>query len=84
MAPHLATPELGAMIRAAITYERRRGGVRVLSLAVGDQYGLTTAVAHEMLLFALTATQKPVVVDTSGRMYRVPRSRVRRLLVWAD
>jgi hypothetical protein len=64
-----------------IEYERRRGGIKVLSLDVGQQYGLTAAVAHEVLLFALTATEKPVVVDAAGRLYRVPRCRVRALLV---
>lgn len=73
------------MLRARVTYRRRNGkGERVLDLVLGDDYGLTSDVAHEFLLFAMTAAQKPVVFDAHGRYYRVPRPRLTSLVVWVD
>jgi hypothetical protein len=72
------------MIRAQIIYERRGGrGFRVLDLDLGALYGLTAEVAHDVLLCAVTAGTKPVVCDTAGRFYRLPRQRLRSLAVYS-
>lgn len=70
------------MIRTRITYRRRSGaGERVLDLVLGDDYGTTSDLAHEVLLTVLAA-RKPVVIDASGRAYRIPRPRLTSLTVW--
>jgi hypothetical protein len=74
--------QLACMLRARITYERRNDrGMKVLDLAIGDHYGLTADVAHEVLL-VVTAARKPIVVDANGRFFRVPRKRLRSVMVW--
>jgi hypothetical protein len=74
--------QLAFMLRAQIAYKRRSGrGMKVLDLAIGDHYGLTADVAHEVLL-VVTAARKPIVVDASGRFYRVPRKRLCSVMVW--
>jgi hypothetical protein len=75
--------QVGDMIRARIAYERRGGvGLRLLELDLGPAYGLTADLAHDVLLFALTAATKPVVVSAAGELYRIPRSRLRSVVVW--
>jgi hypothetical protein len=73
------------MIKARVSYDARPAGrAKHLCVSLGDQYGLTADVAHDVLLVALTAATKPVVVDREGRMYRVPRTRLRQVVVWCE
>jgi hypothetical protein len=78
--------EIGAMIRAQISFKRRRRGavLQVLDLNIGTLYGLTAHEAHQVLLFALTAAKKPVVADAAGAFYRIPQSWLHSLIVWSS
>jgi hypothetical protein len=49
---------------------------------IGNAYGLTSDVAHALVLFALTASERPVVVDVAGVAHEIPRGSIRTLIVW--
>jgi hypothetical protein len=71
------------MIMAAISISTRAGD-RILTrrhfLATG--YGDTPELAHALLVLALTSSTHPVLVDADGVFHRIPRRRLRTILVW--
>lgn len=71
------------MIVAAIGI-RSRNGDRVLTrvFELGDSYGYTAELAHEVVTIALTAASQPVVFDAAGTIWRVPRRRLAFVAVW--
>jgi hypothetical protein len=72
------------MLMAAI--EMRSSGDRSprnLTLEIGNRYGMTGDIAHEVLLLCVLGADKPVVVDRKDRMYRLARTRVSAVVVWA-
>jgi hypothetical protein len=81
MARGVGGQHLCHMIQASITYRSRSGSCCKL-LSLGSRYGVTADVAHEVVLAALTACQKPVLLDGTGRLHRFPRGRITRVLVW--
>jgi hypothetical protein len=71
------------MIRAAITYRRRKGtSVRRLVVELSQGYGVDAKTAHELLSLALVAATHPVVLDSSGEIHRIPKKRLVGFLVW--
>jgi hypothetical protein len=71
------------MLMAQITYEVPGGGTATHLLRLGDHYGFTADVVHQVLLVVVTASKKPVVVDAAGRLHPFLRTGIRALAVWS-
>lgn len=57
-------------------------GTLNLIIPPAEGYGNTSEIAHEILLLCITAAERPVVVDTFGGFYRIPKDFVRAVVTW--
>lgn len=55
-------------------------GTTAVEVRVGDGYGATPEVAHDVLLICLTATEWPVVVAADGTTWWIPAGTLRALI----
>jgi hypothetical protein len=71
------------MVRAAIGYRHRKGtSIRHLVVDLSEGYGGDAKTAHDLLSVALLAATRPVVIDSTGEIHRIPRKRLVGFLVW--
>jgi len=60
-----------------------KSGAKTRQQILSEGYGMTTGLAHEVLVIALTSTSRPVLVDAAGEIRRIPRRRLALIVVWA-
>lgn len=62
---------------------RAAGRTTRVRLPLAPGYGTTAAVAHELVVLAVTAAEWPLVMDAYGSLHRFPAGAVHSVRTWS-